>query len=101
MDWKEFWESKADQPLSDVEFDRGVAGRDPTIDRLAREELVEFIDPHSSELLLDAGCGSGANVLVLADKVRHVIGMDYSGARCTLRPPRPFVESAQCRPIRG
>jgi len=88
MDWKDFWDTKADEARSDAEFDRGVSERDPRIDALARHELVEFIDPHSAETLLDAGCGTGANVALLAGKVGRVIAMDYSlGAleRCKRR----------------
>lgn len=88
MDWKDFWDAKADQARSDAEFDRGVSGRDPRLDAMAREELVEFIEPHVGETLLDAGCGTGANIALLAGKVGRIIAMDYSlGAleRCKRR----------------
>ncbi|MEA3275195.1 MAG: class I SAM-dependent methyltransferase [Pseudomonadota bacterium] len=87
-DWKGFWEEKASQTLSDVEFDRGANARGAKLDELARRELVEFIDPQPAELLLDAGCGTGANLSLLKGRVRRVVAMDYSkGAleRCKRR----------------
>lgn len=86
--WKDFWERNAEQDLSNVEFDRGVSSRDVGLDLLAREELLEFIDPQSSETVLDAGCGTGTNLELLSGKVRHIVATDYSvGAmhRCSRR----------------
>lgn len=77
-DWREFWERKAEQRLSDVEFDRGVSGRDDLLELLAREELLEFIDARASDTVLDAGCGTGVNLQLLAEKVQHIFAMDYS-----------------------
>ena len=87
-DWKGFFEEKAERAPSDFEYDRGILPRDDEIDRLSTDELLRFVDPQRWEIVFDAGCGSGANILLLHSRVKQIIGMDYSdGAivRCETR----------------
>jgi ubiquinone/menaquinone biosynthesis C-methylase UbiE len=81
--WKEFWEAKARPELSDFEFDRGASPRDGSIDQLANEELLAFIDCKPTDVLFDTGCGTGVNALLLHSKVRRIIAMDYAEASVT------------------
>lgn len=88
QDWKQFWEVKAAPGVSDFEFDRGTAPRDSELDLLSNRELLCFIGPQASDVVLDAGCGTGANILLLQSVVGRIIAMDYSGAavmRCRKR----------------
>jgi ubiquinone/menaquinone biosynthesis C-methylase UbiE len=47
---------------------------------MSSKELIDFIDPKPSEVIFDAGCGTGANIVLLHAKVRHIIGMDVTEA---------------------
>lgn len=86
--WRDYWERTAAAPVSDVEFDRGTSTRDHHLDLLAREELLEFIAPQPTDTVFDAGCGTGVNLALLADKVKRIYAMDYSAGaldRCARR----------------
>src|SRR5262245_38312429 len=88
QNWREFWETKASPDMSDLAFDRGSSPRDESIDKLANEELLDFIDCKCSDVVFDAGCGSGVNLLLLRGKVQRIIAMDYARAaivRCRNR----------------
>ena len=76
--WKEFWEATFASYASDYEADRGTVKRSEALDLLAREELLEFIDPQSEEVVFDAGCGTGANIALIHDRVRHIIAVDFA-----------------------
>jgi ubiquinone/menaquinone biosynthesis C-methylase UbiE len=81
--WKEFWEAKARLEISDFEFDRGTSPRDGSIDQLANEEMLAFIDCKPTDVVFDTGCGTGVNALLLHSKVRRIIAMDYAEASIT------------------
>ena len=68
------------------------------IEDLSNQELLSFIDPGSSETIFDAGCGTGANILLLHSKACRVIAMDYNpGAveRCKKRMLENKVQNVQ------
>jgi len=86
-DWEKFWGERSDKASSDYDFDHGSVLRGE-IEELSEKELLEFIDPRPSEVVFDAGCGTGGNILLLGSKVREIVGMDFSeGAieRCERR----------------
>jgi ubiquinone/menaquinone biosynthesis C-methylase UbiE len=86
--WHDFWERNSAREVSDYEFDRGTIPRDGGVEELANAELIEFIDADSDDVVFDAGCGTGANLLLLQRTVRRMIGMDYSAGaidRCKKR----------------
>jgi ubiquinone/menaquinone biosynthesis C-methylase UbiE len=86
--WKQYWDEKNVSSASDYEVDRGTQQRDKEIERLSNNELLAFIGANSSDLVFDAGCGTGANILLLQPFVRRIIAMDYSEAavaRCQKR----------------
>jgi ubiquinone/menaquinone biosynthesis C-methylase UbiE len=78
--WKEFWEGKFSSQSSDFESDRLSEEREAALDRIAEQELLEFIDPRPEDVVFDAGCGTGGNVLLIHRAVRRIIAMDYSEA---------------------
>lgn len=87
-EWKNFWDERSAKATSDFNFDRGGSPRGPEIESLSERELLDFIDAKPDEVLFDAGCGTGANILLLHSKVKRIVGMDYSqGAidRCQRR----------------
>src|SRR6266446_10544228 len=86
--WKHFWEDTGRSALSDHEFDRGASPRATEIENLSTQELLEFIEPKPGDVILDAGCGTGVNMLLLHSKVQRIVGVDYSAsaiARCKRR----------------
>jgi ubiquinone/menaquinone biosynthesis C-methylase UbiE len=76
--WKTYWERRAEQSLSDYEYDRGRSPRGQEIELLSEEELLSFIQPEPGDTILDAGCGSGVNIARLHSKVGSIIAMDFS-----------------------
>lgn len=90
--WKEFWEETFASPASDYEVDRGTGKRDDDIDGLAADELLEFIDPRPDDVLFDAGCGTGANILLLHRRVCRIIAVDF--AESAVRRARERVAAA-------
>ena len=87
-EWKAFWKKKGEESNSHFEYDRGRSPREREIERLSNEELLEFIEPKPNEIVFDAGCGTGSNLVLLYSKVRQIIGMDYTAAaveRCRNR----------------
>lgn len=87
-EWQRYWENQSSRSSSDFEFDRGMNRRSEEIERLFAEELLQFINPQRDDNILDAGCGSGANIALLHDKVKRIVGIDYSRgavARCARR----------------
>jgi ubiquinone/menaquinone biosynthesis C-methylase UbiE len=86
-EWKNFWEELSKQNVSDFELDRGTClGKE--IENLPNQELLDFVEPKPDDVIFDAGCGTGVNILLLHSKVKQIIGMDYSKgtlARCKRR----------------
>jgi len=76
--WKESWEAKFASNASDYEADRGTGKRDDILDRLSTAELLEFIDPHPTDVVFDAGCGTGMNVVLLHDRVGRIVAIDFA-----------------------
>src|SRR5438552_4145823 len=77
-DWKNVWEQKASASVSDFELDRGRRAVDEEVEYLSALHLVNFIEPNESEILLDAGCGTGVNILRLHSCVKKIVGIDYA-----------------------
>jgi ubiquinone/menaquinone biosynthesis C-methylase UbiE len=98
--WKQYWEKSPD--VSDFEFDRGTSPRLAQIEALSGAELTEFVDPGNGEVVLDAGCGAGSNIFLLASKVRRMVAMDYAESaivRCRRRLRRTDMAGVEL--IRG
>lgn len=76
-EWEKFWQQKAREEISDHEYDRGSGPRGDDIENLSTEEMLEFVAPDANEVIFDAGCGSGINLLRFHSKVSRLIGMDY------------------------
>ena len=86
--WKQFWDEQNSSTASDYEVDRQTQARDTEIESLSSGDLIAFVAAEPAELVLDAGCGTGANILLLHPLVRRIIAMDYSEAaiaRCQKR----------------
>ncbi len=53
-------------------------GRPPWDTGLSPPELIEFIDEHKPGRAIDIGCGTGTNVITLANAGWHVTGVDFA-----------------------
>jgi ubiquinone/menaquinone biosynthesis C-methylase UbiE len=96
-DWKQFWEARSESATSDFEFDHG-SSPGTEIAALSKHELLNFIDPKSDETVLDAGCGTGGNILLLHSRVKRIVGVDYSGGaleRCRRRIQSNNIQNAE------
>jgi ubiquinone/menaquinone biosynthesis C-methylase UbiE len=95
-DWKRHWEERSQQVTSDVVYNRDPQNGE--IEALAEEELLRFITPDRGEVVFDAGCGTGTNMLLVSSKVKRIIGMDYSAGaveRCRRRIQDNRIENAE------
>lgn len=97
-DWRSVWEeSSRKNDLTDFQLDRGMSPRDEETEVLAEEEEVSFIEPHADEKVLDAGCGTGVNILRVHSRVKSIVGFDYALAslsRCQKRIQQRGVGNA-------
>jgi SAM-dependent methyltransferase len=75
-DLQTFTPATSSDEIADFVWDRGTAYRGDTVERRAREELLEFIHANPGEVVFDAGCGTAVNALMLAGQVGRVVGMD-------------------------
>ena len=97
-EWRRYWDQKSGQSVSDYEFDRGANPRPADIEALSTQEFVDFVDPKDDETLLDAGCGTGVNIVLLHDRVRHIVAIDFSEqavARCLRRVESQGIRNAE------
>jgi ubiquinone/menaquinone biosynthesis C-methylase UbiE len=87
-DWRDWWNERAKPGFSDLDVDRGgphlAEGSEHTatvneeLERRARAQLLAALELKPTDLVLDAGCGTGANFDAVSPKVREVIGIDFS-----------------------
>jgi SAM-dependent methyltransferase len=79
IDWRQVWEDQsAHEAIPDFQLDRGRGACWEGIEELAAQELLAFVEPKALEVVLDAGCGTGANILRLHSRVKRIIGIDYA-----------------------
>ena len=99
--WRTYWDQKSGQSVSDYEFDRGANPRPADVEALSTQEFIAFVDPKETDVLLDAGCGTGVNIVLLHDRVRRIIAVDFSEqavARCQRRVESQSIQNAEICP---
>jgi len=77
--WKAWWDERAKPSISDREIDRGSARVLDELERRSKQQFLEAIDPKKDDLVLDAGCGTGANFSAISSSVHGIVGLDFSG----------------------
>jgi ubiquinone/menaquinone biosynthesis C-methylase UbiE len=98
VDWKQVWEERSKAAASDFQLDRGRSPHDDETEQMSEKLLINFIEPNTSEIVLDAGCGTGVNILRLHSRVAELIGMDYSSGslgRCEKRLREQAIKNAR------
>ncbi|UCF30266.1 MAG: class I SAM-dependent methyltransferase [bacterium] len=76
--WKNYWDSQAEKPLSDYEIDRGVSSDMEAAKQASEDMTIGFVEHKATDVVFDAGCGTGVNLSRLGPGVRSLVGMDYS-----------------------
>lgn len=76
--WRDWWNEFAQRSGADYETDRGTSLRIDELEKRATQQFLTSVDPKPSDLVLDAGCGSGVNFSILNGLVAEIIGMDLS-----------------------
>ena len=97
VNWRDFWEENAAKNWSDYEYDHGKV-QEQEIEDLSKRELLTFIDPRPADIILDVGCGTGSNELLMHSRVKRVIGIDcIAGAleRCQKRIEAEKIENVE------
>ncbi len=95
--WRMAWEQDSRKDVPDFVLDRGISPRDQEIEILSEQEHVNFIEPRDCDVLLDAGCGTGVNILRLHSRVRKIMGIDFSSGsleRCQRKLQEERVNNA-------
>ena len=64
--------------LKRLEFDLWYLFHPPWDSGVSPPELFEFMATHPAGRAIDLGCGTGTNVVTLAEHGWHVTGLDYS-----------------------
>lgn len=96
--WRQVWEDKSGESVSDFEVDRLRPVLDQEVEDLSERELINFIEPKDFEAVLDAGCGTGVNILRLHSRIRNIVGVDYASGslkRCQLRIQSQNIKNAR------
>jgi len=100
--WKAVWDERFDRHVSDHQVDRGTRPRRQETESLSSEELLGFIDPAPGDVVFDAGCGTGANILLLQSRVKRMVEMDYSiGAVMRCRNRMHSLEASNVDLLQG
>lgn len=76
--WKDWWDNCAKKSTSDYILNRGTTVRLAELEWSSERQLIQAVNPQPSDVILDAGCGSGRNLSIFSSSVRQVIGVDFS-----------------------
>lgn len=76
--WKTWWDERAKRSNSDREVDRGTLGQLPSVEKRADQQFLIAVNPQASDVVLDAGCGTGVNCCKLSPFVKAIVAMDFS-----------------------
>jgi len=76
-------------------FDLMYAGTPPWDSGITPPELFEFIEKHPPGRAIDLGCGTGTNVITLAQHGWEVIGVDFS--RLAIQKARHKAKAAKVK----
>jgi ubiquinone/menaquinone biosynthesis C-methylase UbiE len=76
--WRYWWNEFGKRSSADFEVDRGTTLRIDELEQRAVRQFLEAIDPKPTDLVLDAGCGTGVNFSRLSGRVADIVGIDLS-----------------------
>jgi len=76
--WKSYWDKHGASGATDYEVDRGTALKISKLQRRSDELFLRAVQPSPGDVLLDAGCGTGANISKLSGRVAKIVAIDFS-----------------------
>ena len=76
--WKKWFDDQARQAQSDYSLNRGTSLRFEELERRSLAQFMQAVAPKSTDVVLDAGCGSGRNISLLSPLVKEIVGIDFS-----------------------
>ena len=76
--WKHWWNEQARHASSDYVLNRRTNFHLAVLEQKALQQFINAVNPQVDDVILDAGCGSGRNIALLAPMVKQVVGVDYS-----------------------
>lgn len=76
--WKDWFDNRAKCATSDFVLNRGTTIRLDDLERNAERQFLQAIEPRATDIVLDAGCGSGRNISLLSSRVKEIVGLDFS-----------------------
>ena len=76
--WKTYWDDHGRSGASDYEVDRGTILKIDELQRRSDEQFLNAVRPQPSDVVLDAGCGTGVNISKLSRQVGRIVGVDFS-----------------------
>jgi len=98
-EWKKEWEKRPIEIADERGLNRGNTTDDEKIVNYEIDELLRFIDPKDDDVVLDVGCGSGENIILLSKVVKKIIGVDFSEGmvkRAVERIKEHKIQNAEC-----
>ena len=98
--WKKFWDRQAEEEEDIHKAVRGERVFSDQVQAFHDGRLLELLSPKSTDHILDAGCGLGDHILLLADKVARITAIDYSASmveRCKARIDNAEVRNADVK----
>ncbi len=76
--WKNWFNERAKNATSDYILNRGTTLRLNELETRSHQQFLEAVDPKPTDVVLDAGCGSGRNISTLSASVKSIVGVDFS-----------------------
>ncbi len=76
--WKGWFDDRAKNASSDYVLNRGTTIRLTELEQRAEQQFLGAVDPKPSDIVLDAGCGSGRNISLLSERVKEIVAFDFS-----------------------
>ncbi len=76
--WRNWWDEQARKASSDYALNRRTSIRVTQLEEKSLRQFLAAVNPSASDVVLDAGCGSGRNISVLSPLVKEITGIDYA-----------------------
>jgi ubiquinone/menaquinone biosynthesis C-methylase UbiE len=76
--WKNWWNEQARHASSDYALNRRTSLRLENLEQKSHQQFMSAVNPQPGDMILDAGCGSGRNISIIAPLVKEIVGIDYS-----------------------
>ncbi len=75
--WRDFWDDQA--KVTDLhQAVRGDKVLGDEVQAFHDRRLIELLDPHPDDVILDAGCGVGDQTLLMGPLVKRITAIDFS-----------------------